>query len=165
MDLSDDTSGKLSKKSIELLARPGFSRFAYSAVAVFLALLIGAILIGASGYSVKEAYYNLFMGALCLRNSNPILLSSQGGCTYPWLSFAYLLAATAHSSGPPGRSTPPQRKRHIEVLGSSSLARVPVPVVSKTGLTHRVPQTRIDPVTSSHAPIRSVRPEPPVASI
>jgi ABC-type uncharacterized transport system permease subunit len=63
MDLSDDTSGKLSKKSIELLARPGFSRFAYSAVAVFLALLIGAILIGASGYSVKEAYYNLFMVA------------------------------------------------------------------------------------------------------
>lgn len=63
MDLSDDTSGKLSKKSIERLARPGFSRFAYSAVAVFLALLIGAILIGASGYSVKEAYYNLFMGA------------------------------------------------------------------------------------------------------
>ena len=27
MDLSDDTSGKLSKKSIERLARPGFSRF------------------------------------------------------------------------------------------------------------------------------------------
>ena len=62
MDLSDDTSGKLSKKSIERLARPGFSRFAYSAVAVFLALLIGAILIGASGYSVKEALQS-FMGA------------------------------------------------------------------------------------------------------
>ncbi len=38
-------------------------RFAYSAIAVLLALLIGAVLIGASGYSVKEAYSNLLTGA------------------------------------------------------------------------------------------------------
>ena len=43
--------------------RGDVSRFAYSAVAVLLALLIGAVLIGASGYSVKEAYSNLLVGA------------------------------------------------------------------------------------------------------
>ena len=39
------------------------SRLAYSAMAVLLALLIGAVLIGASGYSVKDAYSNLLVGA------------------------------------------------------------------------------------------------------
>jgi ABC-type uncharacterized transport system permease subunit len=43
--------------------RQEVSKFAYSAVAVVIALIIGAVLIGASGYSVKEAYSNLFMGA------------------------------------------------------------------------------------------------------
>lgn len=43
--------------------RQEVSKFAYSAVAVVIALVIGAVLIGASGYSVKEAYSNLFMGA------------------------------------------------------------------------------------------------------
>lgn len=45
------------------LARPGVSDIAYSAVAVLLALVIGAILIAASGYSVIDAYANLFDGA------------------------------------------------------------------------------------------------------
>lgn len=63
MDISGDASNKLSKKNAEWFARPGFARFVYSAAAVVLALLIGAVLIGVSGYSVKEAYYNLFMGA------------------------------------------------------------------------------------------------------
>ena len=39
------------------------SKLAYSIIAVVLALIVGAVLIGASGYSVKEAYSNLFMGA------------------------------------------------------------------------------------------------------
>ena len=43
--------------------RQDVSKFAYSVVAVVIALLIGAVLIGASGYSVKEAYSNLIMGA------------------------------------------------------------------------------------------------------
>lgn len=43
--------------------RGDVSRFAYSAIAVLLALVIGAVLIGTSGYSVKEAYSNLLMGA------------------------------------------------------------------------------------------------------
>ncbi|HXL03638.1 MAG TPA: ABC transporter permease [Bacillota bacterium] len=41
----------------------GVSKFAYSVVAVVLALLVGAVLIWASGYDVKEAYSNLFTGA------------------------------------------------------------------------------------------------------
>ncbi|MGE5584832.1 MAG: ABC transporter permease [Bacillota bacterium] len=45
------------------LARPGVSDIAYSMVAVVLALAIGAILIEASGFSVVEAYSNLFSGA------------------------------------------------------------------------------------------------------
>ncbi|HHY31485.1 MAG TPA: ABC transporter permease [Firmicutes bacterium] len=45
------------------VTRPGVADMAYSAVAVLLALLIGAVLIAASGYSVVEAYTNLFYGA------------------------------------------------------------------------------------------------------
>ncbi len=43
--------------------RQDVSKFAYSVVAIVIALLVGAVLIGVSGYSVKEAYSNLFMGA------------------------------------------------------------------------------------------------------
>ncbi|MEW5866899.1 MAG: ABC transporter permease [Bacillota bacterium] len=45
------------------LARPGLSDILYSTVAVLLALLIGAVLIAASGRSVVAAYASLFGGA------------------------------------------------------------------------------------------------------
>ncbi|HOB89463.1 MAG: ABC transporter permease [Bacillota bacterium] len=43
--------------------RQEVSKYAYSAVAVIMALVVGGILIWASGYSVRDAYTNLFMGA------------------------------------------------------------------------------------------------------
>ncbi len=56
-------AARVVRRAAGWLARPGVSDIAYSAVAVLLALVIGAILIAASGYSVVDAYANLFDGA------------------------------------------------------------------------------------------------------
>lgn len=62
-DLSRGPAPRVARRAAGWLARPGVSDIAYSAVAVLLALVIGAILIAASGYSVIDAYANLFDGA------------------------------------------------------------------------------------------------------
>ncbi|MBC7082650.1 MAG: ABC transporter permease [Firmicutes bacterium] len=60
---SRGAAARVVRRAAGRLARPGVSDIAYSAVAVLLALVIGAILIAASGYSVIDAYANLFDGA------------------------------------------------------------------------------------------------------
>ena len=62
-DLSRGPAARVVRRAAGWLARPGVSDITYSAVAVLLALVIGAVLIAASGYSVVDAYANLFDGA------------------------------------------------------------------------------------------------------